>query len=124
MNNSDLSKFGDVLVNFLFSAAYLETKGLYDGFKVSNHVLMQALNRSNFKPPSRSDKHQRGDYVEAIVARAWERIFTTDDMVSILSDSIAESDMGSREGSIEAQIKAFAALLNGIYERGGGERLL
>ncbi|HPR41891.1 MAG TPA: ribonuclease III family protein [Candidatus Methanofastidiosa archaeon] len=124
MNDSNLSKFGDVLVNFLFSAAYLGSKGLYDGFKVTNHVLMQALNNSRFKAPPRSDKHQRGDYVEALIAKAWGRLLTMDEMVSLLSDSIADADMGSRESSTDAQIRAFTVLLDEIYERASGEQLL
>jgi len=124
MNTSNISKFGDVLVNFLFSAAYLGSKGLYDGFKVSNHVLMQALNRSRFKVPPRSDKHQRGDYVEALVASAWGKLLTMDEMIDILSDNIIDADMDGRENSIEAQIVAFTALLDAIYERSNDARLL
>jgi len=124
MNRSKIAKFGDVLVNFLFSVAYLETKGTYDGFKVSNHVLMHALNKSSFKPPPRSDKHQRGDYVESIVAEAWGPVMTTEEMVGVLKASISERDMSNRELSIEAQIDAFACLLDKIYGLGSDNQLL
>ncbi|MBN1785742.1 MAG: hypothetical protein JW825_01975 [Candidatus Methanofastidiosa archaeon] len=115
MKDSNLAKFGDVLVNFLFSAAYLDSKGTYDGFKISNHVLMQALNTSKFKAPPRSDKHQRGDYVESIIASAWNDILSLDEMIAIISADIKGADMDTREASIDAQIHAISILLDRIH---------
>lgn len=124
MNRSKIAKFGDVLVNFLFSVAYLETKGAYDGFKVSNHVLMHALNKSSFKAPPRSDKHQRGDYVESIVANAWNSTMTSEEMIGVLKGSIGDRDMSKRDLSIEVQIDAFACLLDRIYDLSKDNQML
>ena len=111
---SGISKFGDVLVNFVMSAAIYRVSQGYDGIKVSNHVLMQALLQSSVKSPPRTDKHQKGDFVEAYVAAAWNNPFTTDDMITILANSLEGKDLSSRQGSIDAQIDAVAALINAI----------
>ncbi|MHC1604883.1 MAG: ribonuclease III family protein [Candidatus Methanofastidiosia archaeon] len=111
---SDISKFGDVLVNFLYSAARLKATGEHDGIKVSNHVLMQALNKSTLVSPPRKDKHEKGDFVEETVARAWQTLFTTEEMIDILCDSIKGKDLSDRQSEIEAEIEAFSTLIDKI----------
>ncbi|MHC1598275.1 MAG: ribonuclease III family protein [Candidatus Methanofastidiosia archaeon] len=112
---SDISKFGDVLVNFLFSAAKLKATASYDGVKVSNHVLMQALNTSNIKSPPRTDKHQKGDFVESIIAKAWNVLFSTEEMIDILAEGLYGKTIDSRKSSVEAEIESFVILLNRIH---------
>ena len=109
-----IAKFGDVLVNFIFSAAKLKATGEYDGVKVTNHVLMNALNLSDVPSPTRMDKHQKGDYVESIVAEAYERYYSVDDLVDILYQAISGLSFSSRQESIDTQIVAFTVLLNEI----------
>ncbi|HHN81367.1 MAG TPA: hypothetical protein ENN11_01945 [Methanomicrobia archaeon] len=112
------SKFGDVLVNYVCSVAKLRVTGLYDGIKVSNHVLMQALNHSKVVSPPRTDKHQKGDFVEALIARAWGPLFSTEDMIDIISSSFQGKDLSTRESFIDAQIEAFSVLLDLIHDSG------
>lgn len=112
------SKFGDVLVNYVCSVAKLRVTGLYDGIKVSNHVLMQALNHSKVVSPPRTDKHQKGDFVEALIAGAWGPLFSTDDMIDIISSSFEGKDLSTRESFIDAQIEAFSVLLDRIHDSG------
>ncbi|RZN50440.1 hypothetical protein EF808_00220 [archaeon] len=112
------STFGDVLVNYVCSVAKLRVTGLYDGIKVSNHVLMQALNHSKVASPPRTDKHQKGDFVEALIAGAWGSLFSTDDMIDIISSSFEGKDLSTRESFIDAQIKAFSVLLDRIHDSG------
>lgn len=111
---SGISKFGDVLVNFVVSAAMFRVTGIYDGIKVSNHVLMQALLQSSVSSPPRTDKHQKGDFVEAYIASAWNNPFSTEDMIDILSTNMAGSDFSTRQSSIEAQIGAVTTLIDAI----------
>lgn len=112
------STFGDVLVNYVCSVAKLRVTGQYDGIKVSNHVLMQALNHSKVSSPPRTDKHQKGDFVEALIAQAWGPAFSTEDMIDIVSTSFLDKDLSTRESFIDAQIEAFTVLLDRIHDAG------
>jgi len=119
-----ISKFGDVLVNFVVSAAMWRVTGIHDGIKVSNHILMQALLHSTIRSPPRTDKHQKGDYVEALIASAWNAPFSTDDMISLLASSLSGHDLSTREACIEAQIRAVSDLLDRIAESAEQESLV
>lgn len=111
---SGISKFGDVLVNFVVSAAVYRVSGRHDGIKVSNHVLMQALLQSSVPSPPRTDKHAKGDFVEAYIAAAWNNPFSTENMIDILASDLADKDLSSRQASIDAQIHAVCALIDAI----------
>ena len=111
---SGISKFGDVLVNFVMSAAVYRVSGAYDGIKFSNHVLMQALLQSTLSSPPRTDKHQKGDFVEGFIAAAWNNPYTAEDMISILAENLEGKDISTRQGSIDAQIAAIASLIDVI----------
>lgn len=85
--DKNLSKFGDSLVNFLFSLALSEYLGKPSAGRVPNSSLAMALDRANLLKyvPSRTDKHGKGDIAEAIIAYAWlEKKINTDEAVNIL----------------------------------------
>jgi hypothetical protein len=70
-----LSKLGDALLNFLYSLILSASAGAPEGRKVPNSVLAKAIDMSRHRGliPRRSDKHGKGDIVEAIFAYAWLR---------------------------------------------------
>jgi hypothetical protein len=77
--------FGDALVNFLYSLAKSRATGEWTGEKVSNYVLSQALILSEVESPGGLDKHEKGDYVEGYIGKAWiDKIVTTEEAASIL----------------------------------------
>lgn len=107
--------FGDALVNFLYSLAKSKATGVWTGEKVSNYVLSQALITSELEAPGGLDKHEKGDYVEAYIAKAWiDGIVTIDEAASILIASLIQYDLEEKER--EAVVEAFQTLLNHIQK--------
>ena len=68
-----LSKLGDALLNLIYSLSLSVHGGVPEGKKIPNSVLAKALESSSHKSivPKRSDRHRKGDLVEAIFAFAW-----------------------------------------------------
>nr|1ZTD_A Chain A, Hypothetical Protein Pfu-631545-001 [Pyrococcus furiosus]1ZTD_B Chain B, Hypothetical Protein Pfu-631545-001 [Pyrococcus furiosus] len=67
-----LAKFGDSLINFLYSLALTEFLGKPTGDRVPNASLAIALELTGLsKNLRRVDKHAKGDYAEALIAKAW-----------------------------------------------------
>ena len=107
----NLSSFGDVLVNFLFSYALSRACGVWEGKKVSNSILATSLTYSHIKKPSRSDRQMLGNFVESFIARAWvEGIVSTEECVDVLSSNLLQED-------IDSHVKAFGHLLDFIADR-------
>jgi hypothetical protein len=107
----NLSSFGDVLVNFLFSFALSKACGVWEGKKVSNSILAKSLTFSHIRKPSRSDRQMLGNFVESFIARAWvEGIVSTEDCVEVLSSHLLQEDT-------ESHARAFGRLLDFIVER-------
>ena len=117
MNSEENFKgFGDALVNFLYSLAKSRATGVWTGEKVSNYSLSQALIASELEVPGGLDKHEKGDYVEAYIAKAWiDSKVTIEEAASILIASLLQYNLEEEER--EAVIKAFQALLNHINKR-------
>jgi hypothetical protein len=114
MNSKNNFKgFGDSLINFLYSLAKSKTINIWTGEKVSNYVLSQALIFSTLNQPGGLDKHEKGDFVEGYIARAWiEGIITLEEATSILVSTLSKYDLEEHEQ--EAMIEAFTSLLNAI----------
>ena len=114
-----LAKFGDSLVNFVFSLALSEYLDRPTGERVPNASLAMALERSGLRHvvPPRTDKHGKGDIAEAIFAYAWlEGKITVEEAVEILKASFTE-DVTHFSRRKEAIGKAFAEVFRVIKER-------
>ena len=63
-----LSKLGDALLNFIYSLSLSVHGGVPEGKKIPNSVLAKAVESSRYRGivPKRSDRHRKGDLVEAI----------------------------------------------------------
>ena len=73
LEDQNLAKLGDALLNFIYSLSLSQARGRADGRKIPNNLLAKALEmcRHSSLTPRRSDKHRKGDIVEAIFAYAW-----------------------------------------------------
>ena len=114
-----LAKFGDSLLNFVFSLALSEYLGRPTGERVPNASLALALEMSGLRKlaPPRSDKHTRGDVAEAIFAYAWlEGLITIDEAVKIICENLNE-DVIHFTRKKEAIGKALAVLYREIGKR-------
>ncbi len=69
----DLAKLGDALLNLIYSLSLSISEGEPRGRKLPNSILSKALETSRHADliPRRSDRHRRGDIVEAALAYAW-----------------------------------------------------
>lgn len=116
MNSENRFKgFGDALINFLYSLAKSRTTSVWTGEKVSNYVLSQALIISDVDQPGGLDKHEKGDYVEGYIAKAWiDGVLTTEKAVTVLIDVLKGHDLEEEEQ--EAMVEAFKKLLNYIQK--------
>lgn len=72
-SDKKLSKLGDALLNFIYSLNLSMSQGVATGGKIPNRILAKAIESSRHRDliPRRSDKHRKGDLVEAIFAYAW-----------------------------------------------------
>ncbi|NJE06415.1 hypothetical protein E3E36_09715 [Thermococcus sp. M36] len=116
-----LAKFGDSLVNFVFSLALSEYLGRPTGERVPNASLSIALELAGLRHviPPRTDKHGKGDIAEAIFAYAWlEGRITVEEAVEILRENFTE-DVTHFSRRKEAIGKAFAKVFKVIGERLG-----
>ncbi|NJE75640.1 ribonuclease III family protein [Thermococcus sp. ES12] len=116
-----LSKFGDSLINFVFSLALSEYLGKPTGERVPNASLSIALELSGLRHlvPPRTDKHGRGDIAEAIFAYAWlEGRITVEEAVEILKENFT-GDVTHFSRRKEAIGRAFAEVFKVIGERLG-----
>ena len=114
--DSNLSAFGDAVVNFLYSAAKSRVQGRYTGKKVSNIALSDALAKSKIKPPRRSDKKMRGDFVEALIGKGYiEKVFNIDDALDILSEKLSGKDLNDPEEERLAIAEAFSYFIDHYF---------
>ena len=113
-NDQKLAKLGDALLNFIYSLSLSQRQGIADGRKIPNLILAKALDSARHKDlvPRRSDKHRKGDIVEAIFAYAWLK-----GMLDIREASIflARRHQTKENGlDMEGYTMALAELLNKI----------
>ncbi|AHF80297.1 ribonuclease III family protein [Thermococcus paralvinellae] len=119
--DKNLSKFGDSLVNFIFSLALSEYLGYPAADRVPNSSLALALDRANLSHliPPRTDKHRKGDIAEAIIAYAWlERKITIQEAAEIIKKNLTP-DVVHFVRRKEIIGLAFGELLKVIKERIG-----
>ncbi len=116
-----LAKFGDSLLNFVFSLALSEYLGKPTGERVPNSSLALAIEMAGLRKlaPPRSDKHARGDVAEAILAYAWlEGVITIEEAVQIIRENLTE-DVTHFTRKKETIGKALAVLYREIGKRMG-----
>jgi len=117
VQDKGLAKLGDVLVNFIYSLAKSLILGRLDAWKVSDAVLSRALEEASLLKvlPRRSDKHSRGDAVEALIAYAWIMgIFDVENAVMLFKEEIKRSDFNNKKLEAIAAVRAFRKLLEEI----------
>ncbi len=116
-----LAKFGDSLVNFVFSLALSTYLNRPTGERVPNASLAMALELAGLRGiiPPRTDKHGKGDIAEALFAYAWlEGRITVEEAVAILRENLTE-DVTHFSKKKEAVGRAFAEVYRVIKERLG-----
>lgn len=82
-----LAALGDAYVNFLFSIAESKKNREPVGARVDNNFLALALRKSGLRKflPSRTNRHEQADAVEALIVYAWIRdVMTIEEGVNIL----------------------------------------
>ena len=114
-----LAKFGDSLLNFVFSLALSEYLGRPTGERVPNASLSVALELSGLRHlvPPRTDKHGKGDIAEALFAYAWlEGAITIEEASRIIRENL-DDDVRHFARKKEAIGKALGAVFSTIKER-------
>ena len=90
LTDHKLAALGDAYVNFLFSLAESEKSGEPVGARVDNNLLAMALRKAGLREllPSRTNRHEQADAVEALIVYAWIRnLMTVEEGVNILGQS-------------------------------------
>lgn len=115
-SKNNFKGFGDSLINFLYSLAKSKALHMWTGEKVSNYVLSQALIFSSLDQPGGLDKHEKGDFVEGYIAKAYiDKIISLDEATAILVATLKRFDLEEEEQ--HAMIEAFKNLLDAIELR-------
>jgi hypothetical protein len=119
VDDRHLAKLGDALVNFIYSLSLSQIKCRPEGRKIPNKILAKALQISKHRSitPSRSDKHRKGDIVEAIFAYGW---LTGTVDIRESAEFLASSGRGE-DGEVdgEAYSRGLAELLDRILTESG-----
>jgi hypothetical protein len=73
LTDHKLASLGDSFINFAFSLALSEKKGMPEGKKVKGTLLAEALRRAGLREqlPSRMTSHILADAAEALIVYAW-----------------------------------------------------
>jgi hypothetical protein len=120
VQDKDLAKLGDSLVNFMYSLAKSLVLKKPDAWKVSDKVLSRALEDACLLKilPKRSDRHSKGDAVEALLAYAWlVETFDLKDAVMILRKEMDPEDFSNKKLEVKAAVKAFKRLLEEVIPK-------
>jgi len=120
VQDKDLAKLGDSLVNFTYSLAKSLVLKRPEAWKVSDRVLSRALEDACLLKilPKRSDRHSKGDAVEALLAYAWlVEIFNIKDIVMVLKGEMDPMDFSNKKLEVNAAVKAFKRLLEEVIPK-------
>ncbi|MCK5046937.1 MAG: hypothetical protein KAS22_10180, partial [Candidatus Heimdallarchaeota archaeon] len=93
MRNRNLAKFGDALVNFIYSLAKTKAYGKPVGERVYDKALSEAVRGAGLRAlmPSSSSAGDVGDGAEALIGHSYlNGLYTIDEQVAILESSIQE----------------------------------
>ena len=113
-----LSKLGDALLNLIYSLSLSQIHGRPDGAKIPNRTLARAMDESRHRSlvPKGSDKHIRGDLVEAIFAYAWLKGLLD---IRECADFLSSGDHQEGRAGDEGFSKALAELLDTLLLKMG-----
>ncbi|NHJ31646.1 MAG: hypothetical protein FK732_02175 [Asgard group archaeon] len=123
MRNRDLAKFGDALVNFIYSLAKTKVFDKPVGERVYDKALSEALRKAGLRAlmPSSSTAGEVGDGAEALIGHSFlNGLFTMDEMVTILELSIQEYELEAfekRSKEREIMTNALEKLILAIIKR-------
>jgi len=120
MANKELAKLGDNFVNFIYSLAKSCALGKFEGWKVSDKVLSQAVREADFRTmvSHRASPHDLADAVEALIVHTWltERI-SIEELATILYDNLKTGDFSDRKKEERSALQAFTVVLLEIKNR-------
>ena len=120
MMDKDLAKLGDNFVNFVYSVAKSCALEKFEGWKVSDRVLSQALREAGFRTliSHRASTHELADAVEALIVYEWlvEQI-SIEELATILYDNLKTGDFSDRKKEERSAMQAFTAVLLEINKR-------
>ena len=68
-----LAKLGDAYVNFIYSLALSQKKGMPTGIKVKGRLLAEAFKKADLRKylSTRIDRHKQADAAEALIVYTW-----------------------------------------------------
>ena len=109
-----MAKLGDTFVNFIYSLAKSCVLGKFDGWKVPDKVLAQALRDAELRSfvSQKASNHNLGDAVEALIVHQW--LFqkkSIEELATILYDQLITGDFSDRKKEARSALQAFTALL-------------
>jgi hypothetical protein len=120
MIDKDLAKLGDNFVNFIYSLAKSCALNKFEGWKVSDRVLSQALREADFRSliSRRASAHELADAVEALIVHEWltEQI-SIEELATILYDNLKTGEFSDRKKEERIALQAFVAVLIEIKKR-------
>jgi dsRNA-specific ribonuclease len=122
LQNKELSKFGDSIVNFIYNAAIFEETQKSRGVKVWDSCLAQACRNTKLREYVGSKKNagDLGDAVEAFIAYVYLRNkVIINEMISILSTHIHQDLSLLATQEKEVCKKAFTSLINFLCNKLG-----
>lgn len=120
LNNKQLAKFGDALINFLYSIARSIVAGEFCGEKVSDRSLAAALRETRLKEELRSRRtvDELGDAVEAFCAHLWiKQLVSLEEMAGVLTNAIKNLELGHHKAEKVAEKYAFKALIEYLLKK-------
>jgi hypothetical protein len=95
LTDHKLAALGDAFINFVYSLALSNRRGVPSGAKVKGSLLAEGLRRAGLRPyiPSRTTRHMLADAAEALIVYAWLRdCITLEESVALLekNEDLAE----------------------------------
>ena len=108
LSDKGLAKLGDSYINFVYSLAQSKKKDEPTNERVSSRILAEALKKAGLRAylPSRMNRHDQGDAVEALIIYSWlHGIVTLEECVNIL------------EKNSETPVEAFKNLIDEMSRR-------
>lgn len=87
----ELAKLGDALINFIASAALTVSQGYPVGLKVPDKLLRDVAKRAGI---NRRGSMKSEDLFEALVAYAWLKGVSTEEMLKFVLKGLREGDLG------------------------------
>ena len=82
-----LAKLGDAYVNFIYSLALSQKKGMPTGIKVKGLLLAEAFKKAGLRKylSTRIDRHKQADAAEALIVYTWIKdLITINESLEIL----------------------------------------